>query len=111
MPSLGFLLGGIDFTKYSYVAHSLSGGEVTIKYGQFLQNTFDFLVIALTVFVAVTLINRAAKKVAPKPVETPAEPEAPAPKPDDVMLLEEIRDLLAGKEKAEASPKKPEKKS
>ncbi len=81
------LLGGLDFTKYSYTAKSLSGGDIVIKYGQFVQSTFDFLVIAFAVFIFVVSLSKALKK----PLK------AEAAKPADLALLEEIRDLLAGK--------------
>lgn len=103
MPTLGALLGGIDFSKYATTIHSLSGGEVTIKYGQFLQSTFDFLVIAFAVFIFVSLMNKTIKKPAKKE-------EAPVT-PPDIALLEEIRDLLAGKKVAKEEPKKAAKKS
>lgn len=101
MPTLGALLGGMDFSKYATTIHSLSGGEVTIKYGQFLQSTFDFLVIAFAVFLFVSLMNKTIKKPAKKEEVKPA----------DIALLEEIRDLLAGKKVVKEEPKKVTKKS
>lgn len=74
---------------------------MTIKYGQFLQSTFDFIVIAFAVFVFVSLVNKTIKKPAKKE-ETKAA---------DVVLLEEIRDLLAGKKVAGEESKKTAKKT
>jgi large conductance mechanosensitive channel len=86
MPLLGKIVGGVNFSD---LAVSLGAGpdgkEVLLKYGAFLQSTFDFLVIAAAIFLALRAIN---KLKAPQP---PAEPAAP---PADVVLLTEIRDLL-----------------
>jgi large conductance mechanosensitive channel len=60
---------------------------VAVRYGSFLQTLFDFLLIALTVFVVVKAINRMKKKS-----EDVKEEEVPTPK--DIELLTEIRDLL-----------------
>ena len=67
--------------------------EVALTWGNFLQVIFDFIIIALCIFMVIKAINK-AKSLTEKKEEAPAEPEAPAPKPDDVVLLEEIRDLL-----------------
>ena len=97
MPLLGTLIGGYDFTNLKAVIHKavMAGDEVvkpavTLNYGNFIQETVDFLIIALCIFLAIKAIAKLIKKEEP----APAEPEAPAPKPDDVVLLEEIRDLL-----------------
>ena len=86
MPLLGKIVGGVNFSD---LAVSLGAGpdgkEVLLKYGAFLQSTFDFLVIAAAIFLALRAIN---KLKSPPP---PAEPAAP---PADVVLLTEIRDLL-----------------
>ena len=65
---------------------------VTLNWGNFIQVTVDFLIIAIVIFAAIKFINKlSAKKTEEKPAP------APAPKPDDVKLLEEIRDLLKEK--------------
>ena len=61
--------------------------EVAINYGMFIQNIVDFLIIAFSVFVAIKLIGALRRK-------SEEAPAAPAPKPDDVVLLEQIRDIL-----------------
>lgn len=89
MPLVGVLIGNVNFTTLSF---TLRGSEVT--YGNFIQTLVDFLIIAFSIFCVIKAINKATA-LAKKPAEeVPAEPEAPAPKPDDVVLLEEIRDLL-----------------
>ena len=87
MPLIGVVIGGIDFTGLSFKI-----GEAEIKYGNFIQNVIDFLIIAFCIFILVKIVNKITHKK-----EEPVE-EAPAPKPDDVVLLEEIRDLLKQKE-------------
>ena len=62
---------------------------VTLNYGNFLQSTFDFLIIAFSIFMFIKLINKLSRK---KEEAQPATPPAP---PADVQLLTEIRDLLA----------------
>jgi large conductance mechanosensitive channel len=86
MPILGKWLGGVNFSD---LAASLgvdpTGKEVLLKYGAFLQTIFDFIVIALVLFLALKGINRLKK---------PAPAAAPPPPPRQEVLLEEIRDLL-----------------
>ena len=103
MPLVGALCGGLNFTDWKCVVKQavVEGGEVVkpevaITWGNFLQVIFDFIIIALCIFFVIKGINK-AKALSEKPEEAPAEPEAPAPKPDDVVLLEEIRDLLKNK--------------
>ena len=96
MPAVGALIGGFDFTNLKAVLHKavMAGDEVvkpavTLNYGNFIQETVNFLIIAFSIFLCIKAISKLHKKE-----EAPAEPAAPAPKPDDVVLLEEIRDLL-----------------
>lgn len=87
MPLIGVVSGGIDFTGLSFRI-----GEAEIKYGNFIQNVIDFLIIAFCIFILVKIVNKITHK------EEEKKEEVPAPKPDDVVLLEEIRDLLKQKE-------------
>ena len=103
MPLVGALCGGLNFTDWKWVVKQavVEGGEVVkpevaLTWGNFLQVIFDFIIIALCIFAVIKGINK-AKALSEKNEEAPAEPEAPAPKPDDVVLLEEIRDLLKNK--------------
>ena len=87
MPLVGIIIGGIDFTKLS-----VKVVDVEIQFGIFLQNVVDFLIIAFCIFMVVKLVNKITKKEEKK--------EAPKPvKPNQVVLLEEIRDLLKDKKK------------
>ena len=91
MPAIGMLTGNVDFTT---LVCKIGEGEegAVLKYGQFIQNVIDFLIIALCVFLIIKAINKlTAKKEEPAP-----EPEAPAG-PTQEELLTEIRDLLAKK--------------
>lgn len=104
MPLIGALLGNVNFTELTWtVRKAVMEGEevvkeaVTVNYGNFIQVTVDFLIVALCIFFVVKAINKATSLAKKKEEAAPAEPEAPAPKPDDVLLLEEIRDLLKEK--------------
>ena len=85
-PPLGYLIGGVDFTKLAYVMPAIVEGHeaVTIRYGLFLQALFDFVIVAFAIFLLVKLINKLRRK----------EEAAPAAPPRQEVLLEEIRDLL-----------------
>ncbi len=91
MPPIGWLIGGIDFKDLSLklpVNPLNEGAEpVSINWGNFVQETLDFIIIAFCVFLLVKLINSFKKKEVPAPV-VPAEPT-----PEE-KLLTEIRDLL-----------------
>jgi large conductance mechanosensitive channel len=91
MPVLGKVIGGINFSDLAVdLGKDPTGKEVLIKYGSFLQTLFDFLVIALVLFMAIKGLN--SLKMPPVVV---APPPPPAPVPREQVLLEEIRDLLA----------------
>ena len=81
-PLIGVLLGGIDFTSLSFEVKS-----VVVKYGVFLQSIFDFIIIAFAIFVALKALSKLQKKEEEKPKE-------PAPTPEEILLLREIRDSL-----------------
>lgn len=97
MPLIGVLVGGVDFKTLKWTFHSplslvrCPPREVSVNYGNFIQVTFDFLVIALSIFFIVRLISRFTRK---KAADDAAKP-APAPVvSEEVKLLQEIRDLL-----------------
>lgn len=96
MPPIGLLVGGVNFTDLKWVLKPAvveEGQEVaaavTLNYGNFLQVTFDFLVIAFSVFLFVRLLSRLNRKK-----EKPAAPAAPPAPSKEELLLTEIRDLL-----------------
>lgn len=96
MPMLGVVTGGVNFADLKYVITpgTEEVAEVAVKYGQFIQNIIDFLLIAVVVFVMVKMINRMRDAAKKKEEEKPAEPVAPPPTPEDILLLREIRDSL-----------------
>jgi large conductance mechanosensitive channel len=91
MPPLGKVIGGVNFSDLGVsLGMSLDGKtEVLWKYGNFLQITFQFLIVAFVLFMLIRGINKLKK---PEPVAAPA---APPPTPRQEVLLQEIRDLLA----------------
>lgn len=88
MPLLGIVIGGINFTELTWEV-----GDAVIKYGSFLQNVIDFLIVAFCIFVFVKIINSFNKKE-----EKKEEVKKPEPTNEEKLLME-IRDLL--KEKKE----------
>ncbi len=89
MPPLGLLIGGVSFTDLKVVmkAATATNPAVTWNYGNFLQVTFDFLIVAFAVFMLIKAINAAKKKEAKAP-------DVPPPPSKEELLLTEIRDLL-----------------
>lgn len=99
MPLIGLISGGLDFTSWRWVireAHTTEAGkqvaEASLNFGNFIQTAVDFTIIAFSIFIVIKLINNFKQK-------EEAKPAAPAPKPADVALLEEIRDLLKEEKK------------
>ncbi len=100
MPVVGAVTGGVDFTNYfaplsskvtaPTLAEAKKQGAV-LAWGNFLQMTVNFLIIAAVLFLVVKAMNTFKTRVA-----GPTEKAAPA-KPADIVLLEEIRDLLANR--------------
>ena len=105
MPPIGLLVGGMDFKDLKYVMQEAvpeklneagevieaAVPEVTLNYGNFLQQTFDFLIVAFSIFLFVSLIKKMSEK---KKVEEPAAPAPPPAPSKEEVLLTEIRDLL-----------------
>ncbi len=90
MPVVGMALGGVKFSHLQYVLRPATEemAEVAIRYGQFIQVSVDFLIIAFAIFFIVRTANSLRKKEEAKP----AAPPAPS---KEVVLLTEIRDLLS----------------
>ena len=96
MPIVGMLTGGVDLSglEYKMMLPAVDGGEpiagATLKYGAFIQNIIDFLIIAFCIFLMVKAMNKLTAKKEEEP--------APAPEPSaEEKLLTEIRDLLKKK--------------
>ncbi len=82
MPIIGTLLGGMDFK-----ALAITIGNAKIGYGNFVQTTVDFLIIAACIFFMIKALNAFSKKKA-------EEPAAAVEPSNEEKLLTEIRDLL-----------------
>ena len=99
MPIISLCTGGINFVDlfvnlgegtYKTLAEAKEAGAAVFAYGQFIQNIFDFLIIAFCIFLMIKAMNKLNRKK-----EEPA-PEAPAG-PTQEELLAEIRGLLKQK--------------
>jgi len=96
MPPIGLAIGNVDFSNlfvnlssvaYDSVAAAEEAGAPIVKYGLFIQNVFDFVIVAFVIFMVIRSMNKMKK----------AEPEAPAAPPEpstEEKLLTEIRDAL-----------------
>lgn len=96
MPVISIATGGDGLNNLKYVIvqgkEATAEGvaaveEVAVNYGMFIQNIVDFLIIALSIFIALRVIMKFKKK------EEEAPAEAPSPSNEEVLLTE-IRDLL-----------------
>jgi large conductance mechanosensitive channel len=101
MPLVGMLTGGVNFNDKVLVLKDAIPGvkdaagkvvtpavaEVAVKYGAFITNLFDFIVVAFSVFLVIKAINK-MKKDEPASAAKPAEPS------NADKLLAEIRDAL-----------------
>ena len=89
MPPFGLLIGGVNFTELKVILKAATDihPAVTWNYGNFLQVTFDFLIVAFAVFMIIKGINAANRK------KETAPPAPPVPTKEEVLLTE-IRDLL-----------------
>lgn len=89
MPIIGMLIGNVDFSSLEIkLGEPVEGVEqAAIRYGMFIQEIVNFLIIALCIFMFIKLINKMKKKKEEEP--------APAPEPTkEEILLTEIRDAL-----------------
>ena len=101
MPPIGVLLGNKNFTDLAITLKPADGDvdAVLWKYGSFLQVCVDFLIIAMSIFVMIKVINKLTSlrsKEEEEAAAVVAEP-TPAPEPEpskEEILLTEIRDLL-----------------
>ena len=106
MPVVGWLFGGFDFSSYfvrlgeipatyhgsltDYAALKAAGVPL-FGFGQFITVAINFVILAFMIFLLVRFVNRLTAK------EAPAVEAAPAPDPEEVKLLREIRDALVKK--------------
>jgi len=90
MPPLGYVIGGIDFSKLALTLKPAEGdvAAVAISYGKFINSCISFIIVAWALFMLIKAMNTLKKKQE----AAPAAPPAPT---KDQALLTEIRDLLA----------------
>lgn len=109
MPPIGLLLGGVDFsnifitlkdgatvpeTGYATLAAAKAAGAVTLNIGVFMNSVLSFLIVATAIFGVVKVVNK-LQSATIKKAEADAAAAPPAPTPEDIVLLREIRDALA----------------
>jgi large conductance mechanosensitive channel len=107
MPPIGLVLGGVDFSDlfvklrdgtppgpYATLQAARDAGAVTWNIGNFINALVKFTIVAFALFMVVKAVNN-IRRLAEK--EKKQEAAAPAVPPREVVLLEEIRDLLAGR--------------
>ena len=87
MPLIGILIGGLNFSNLS-----IDVLDAKIKYGSFLQAVLDFLIVAFCIFIFIKVVGGIKGKIIKEKEEEEAKEEPK--KSDEVVLLEEIRDLL-----------------
>jgi large conductance mechanosensitive channel len=102
MPLVSLATGGIDFTNlfvslngqtYKTLAEAQEAGASVLAYGSFIQAIVNFLIIALCIFITVNAMKKAKEKME-KRLKKEEKKEEEAKKSDEVVLLEQIRDLL-----------------
>ena len=101
MPVVGKIFGGLDFSNYFILLSSPAAdykgamtyadlskaGVPLFAYGNFITILINFIILALVIFWMIKRFNAVRAKL-------DATPAAPAPTPEDVLLLREIRDSL-----------------
>ena len=83
MPIIGIMIGGLNFSSLV-----IRVGNATIRYGAFLQDVIDCLIVATCIFIFIKILSKLSKK---------KEQEEAIQKDEQIKLLEEIRDLLKEK--------------
>ena len=94
MPIIGIILGKIDFSNLKIIITPATetAPEAAVRYGLFIQNVVNFLIMAFVIFLMVKFINK-LRKPASKAVEEVTE----AIPTKEETLLAEIRDILKNK--------------
>lgn len=92
MPLIGLLTGGQDFKSLSYTLRIAANrkDDLVLRYGLFIQNVVDFLIIALSVFIMIKIISKINLKKSEAKIEEAKE----KPMSNEEIILTEIRDLL-----------------
>lgn len=101
MPPIGLLMGGVSFADLKFImkdpildaAGQVTTAAVSINYGNFIQVTVDFLIVAFAIFMMIKAMNSMKRKKE----EAPAAPAPPPAPTKEELLLGEIRDILKTK--------------
>jgi len=97
MPPIGLLMGNLDFSNlylnlsadsFASLAAAEEAGAPVIKYGLFINNVLDFVIVAFAIFMVIRAMNKLKAKEEAAPPPAPPEPSA------EEKLLTEIRDAL-----------------
>lgn len=91
-PFLGLLTNHVDFKTLAWEPYA----GLVVTYGNFLQALINFIIVSLSIFIVFKLLTTARKRVFERHEEDDVPPHE---KPEDVRLLEEIRDILRGNDK------------
>jgi large conductance mechanosensitive channel len=102
MPVIGRIVGKLDFSSKFVVLGDIPAGTAmtldalkkagvpVLAWGNFVTVAVNFLILAFVIFLMVKQINRLRRRYA----DTPVQAAEPAPPPEDIVLLREIRDSL-----------------
>ena len=102
MPLVSLATGGVDFSNlfvslngqtYETLEKAREAGASVLAYGSFIQAIVNFIIIALCIFIAISAMKKAKDKL-DKKLKKEEKKEEEAKKSDEVVLLEQIRDLL-----------------
>lgn len=85
-PVLSVITGKVNVADLTYVVNE----ELAIPYGLFIQSVIDFLLIALSIFLLVRVMNRLKDRFSKEEEPAPEEPKLS----DEAVLLTEIKELL-----------------
>lgn len=93
MPPIGMFIGGVDFSALKIVIQEAQGdsAEVAIQYGSFISTILTFLIVSVSIFIAVKVYNTMQSNLIKSEETTPVKPAVPS---NEEVLLTEIRDLL-----------------
>ncbi len=93
MPPLGVIMGGVDFSDKAIVLKGAADGKeaVVMKYGMFINQVINFLIVALAIFIMIKALNTAKKRFEKEKEAVPTPPTL------DQQLLMDIRDTLKAK--------------
>ncbi len=98
-PPLGIIVGGVDFKDLKFVLKAAKGNApaVTLNYGNFIQCTIDFIIVAIAIFAVIKAMN-ALRTLAIKEKKEADKITPPEPTKEEALLTE-IRDILKEKNK------------